>query len=298
MVELSPPTTIAVEFANNSIQCIRFGSRQSTDESLCSCLIFTHGAGGTLTSSVMVDFSCGFSSHLPLLYFQGNANLISRVKMFHAVIEHEGNSTSLGGRSMGARAAVMAATATTKQLVLVSYPLHTNKEVRDQILLEQKPTASVIFVSGDRDSMCDLERLNQVRQKMACRSWLVVIRNADHGMTVKPKRATEEVGKKTGEVVAAWLVDAPRDQTEGEIFWNAEDAEACWSGWSMNRIERGVPPVESCEGDEERMVAKSSKKKRQEQPRKDSKEHSAVDVRHDNEEPGSISSRTRKRKRF
>lgn len=40
----------------------------------------------------------------------------------------------------------------------------------------------VIFVSGDRNIMCDLERMEEVRAKMAYKSWQVVIFGADHGM--------------------------------------------------------------------------------------------------------------------
>ncbi|KAE8448611.1 hypothetical protein EG329_009036 [Mollisiaceae sp. DMI_Dod_QoI] len=80
---------------------------------------------------------------------------------------------ALGGRSMGARAAVMAAKERREEevrcLVLVSYPLHTgNGDVRDEILLEVEEGVKVLFVVGDRDAMCDLER-------MKARSWRVVV---------------------------------------------------------------------------------------------------------------------------
>ena len=83
---------------------------------------------------------------------------------------------------MGARAAVMAATTETTHLVLVSYPLHTDKEVRDQILLDLPESVKAIFVSGDHDNMCDLDRLEAVRSNMKRRTWRVVVQDADHGM--------------------------------------------------------------------------------------------------------------------
>jgi hypothetical protein len=138
---------------------------------------------------------------------------------------------------MGARAAVVAATAETEHLVLVSYPLQTAKEVRDQILLDLPAAVKVLFVSGDGDSMCELGALREVRAKMKCRSWLVTVRGADHGMNVKPKAATEAVGLMTGEVAARWVLGEKGKENsvgmgrEGSIFWSREDEVAVWSGW-------------------------------------------------------------------
>ena len=162
-------------------------------------------------------------------------NLKSRVKMFSEVIASNLNvhtPNCLGGRSMGARAAVMAVSESTTHLVLVSYPLHTAKETRDQVLLDLPAAIKVIFVSGDRDEMCDLERLEEVRRKMKCKTWRVVVENADHAMNVKPKAGTREVGEKTGSVVAMWLKSSDISPGEGKIVWDANEETAQWSGWS------------------------------------------------------------------
>ena len=158
-------------------------------------------------------------------------NLKSRVKMFGAVVSEFDNVTCLGGRSMGARAAVMAATELTTHLVLVSYPLHTDKEVRDQILLDIPPTVKVLFVSGDHDSMCDLGRLERVRDKMECETWAIVVRDADHGMNVKPKRGTKPIGESIGELVAQWLQECGGSKREGNVTWVDKEERVEWSGW-------------------------------------------------------------------
>lgn len=202
-----------------------------------AALVFTHGAGGTLQSDAIANFTHGFASHSPqssILCFQGNMNLKSRVNMFREVIASDLNVKSprcLGGRSMGARAAVMAATENTTHLVLVSYPLHTAKETRDQLLLDLPASIKVIFLSGDRDNMCDLERLEEVREKMICQTWRVVVQDADHGMNVKPKAGTQEVGRKIGDIAAMWLKASDISLREGRITWNADEAQ--WSGWSL-----------------------------------------------------------------
>lgn len=158
--------------------------------------------------------------------FQGNMNLAARVKGFHACIEHlkeseEGGTwgwggrgeVALGGRSMGARAAVIAASellsqsksksTAPKTLVLVSYPLKgPNNDIRDKILLDLPSAVNVLFVIGDRDSMCPLELLNDVRKKMKAKSWLVVVAGMDHGMHGKNERALVEL---SGKWAAEWV---------------------------------------------------------------------------------------------
>ncbi|KAI4228496.1 MAG: hypothetical protein L6R36_001609 [Xanthoria steineri] len=224
----------SIAFHPKPIPCILSNKSSSPNATpnttLQPLLIFTHGAGGTLTSPAIANFSAGFSRQLPILCFQGNSNLGSRTKMFSAVIEDQKTPTSLGGRSMGARAAVMAATEATKHFVLISYPLHTGDQLRDQILLDISPSVKVIFVSGDRDSMCDLTRLNVVRSKMRCQTWRIVIEGADHGMDMKPKKFTEAVGIKTGEVVAEWIKQSDHTRREGRIVCN-DDGQVEWTGW-------------------------------------------------------------------
>ena len=197
-------------------------------------LIFTHGAGGDLNVDAIRHFRLGFATQLPIVCFQGNMNLTSRVKMFNAVVEAQPDSSNLGGRSMGARAATMAITESTDHLVLVSYPLHTAKDLRDAILLALPPSIKVIFVIGDRDSMCDLHRLEQVREKMKCKTWRVVVQGADHGMHIKPRAGSADVVKKSGEVVAAWIMQSSEDKREGLISWDDQKGGAAWSGWCAN----------------------------------------------------------------
>lgn len=227
-----------VPYAKKAIRCVRSFQQEDDDVdsheaklrgSESSCLIFTHGAGGTLNSDGIADFSSGFATRLPLVCFQGNMNLKSRVKMFSEVMKNQDFESCLGGRSMGARAAVMAATLKTKLLVLESYPLHTDKETRDQILLDIDPSIEVLFAIGDKDSMCDLTRLDSVRKRMKCRTWLLVVQGADHGMKITPKAAISEVGRKTGEIAADWIETRDSERREGRVFW---DQEVKWVGWT------------------------------------------------------------------
>jgi predicted alpha/beta-hydrolase family hydrolase len=255
------PLDVAMEAKN--ILCNRTGEGPVR-------LIFTHGAGGTITSDAIARFSGGFSkiATSSIVCFQGNMNLKSRTKMFDAVHDnvirtysHE-TPIALGGRSMGARAAVLAAMEDTKCLILASYPLHTDKEFRDQILLDLPADNEVLFVSGDHDSMCDLDRLQEVRHKMRAKTWLIRVRDADHGMNVKPKKATMAVGEQCGILAAEWLHMREEGKTEREVWWAEENQgeDAVHSGtWQGVAEPKSRKNTEAKSSEEDRIARKKTR---------------------------------------
>ena len=134
---------------------------------------------------------------------------------------------------MGARAAVMAATelvaeregklSARMRLVLVSYPLQGPKDVRDQILLDLSKEVEVLFIVGDRDGMCPLDLLNDVRGQMKARSRLIVVRGADHGMNARPVSMRQELGEETGAAASRWMVGDI--DSEGETLFIGDEEE-------------------------------------------------------------------------
>ncbi|KAK0838794.1 hypothetical protein LTS02_017669 [Friedmanniomyces endolithicus] len=187
-------------------------------------IIWTHGAGGGLAAPAASEFADGFSGHSSIVSFQGSMSLPSRVKMFHSVIEHEDFDAALGGRSMGSRAAVMAAMqqdCKTKALVLVSFPLVGGKknDSREQILLDLPEDIDVLFISGDRDSMCDLEQLREVILRMTAKCWLVTVKGADHGMSWKPSGTVMAMRRKTGAIAAEWLEVRDAEKRYSSLSW-------------------------------------------------------------------------------
>ncbi|ETN38723.1 uncharacterized protein HMPREF1541_06761 [Cyphellophora europaea CBS 101466] len=239
--------TYEVPFDKKSITCERHGS-----ESGKPGLIFTHGAGGGISNPATKLFAEGSASRdTATVCFEGSMNLQSRVKAFHAVVEHEnGQSAALGGRSMGARAAVLAAKEhQTQALVLASYPLiGQNGDLRDQILLEADADKDILFISGDADNMCPIERLNRVRAKMKAHTWLAVVKGADHGMALKPKDAVEKMRIYTGRLAAQWLSKRDSASTECSLRWDAHQHEVVDGGWkapvtSTSVSSKRPPPV-------------------------------------------------------
>lgn len=216
-------TSFEIEQSLKAIPCIR-----SHDASTTPALIFTHGAGGGVSAPAVMNFAHGFAAISPIVCFQGVMNLPSRMKMFHAVVADQFGGVkevALGGRSMGSRAAVLAAQGSdmikVHALVLVSYPLKGGKgDVRDQILLDLNDDVDVLFISGDNDSMCDLAELTAVRQRMKAKTWMVTVESADHGMNLRPKRATEQIVKMTGRIAADWLIQRDETKTEYLLAWD------------------------------------------------------------------------------
>jgi len=226
--------TITHDLVKKPIECHQYAPT-SSPSSPSPILIFTHGAGGTLSADAVVNFCTGYSSSLPILVFQGSMNLKARTKGFHACIDELNSSQStaqkgakedttgsktllLGGRSMGARAAVIAASEhlaslddkeaeeLNLRLILVSYPLLGPKDdMRDQILLDLPKSVRILFISGDEDAMCPIDTLNETRDKLTAQSQLVVVTNANHGMHVVPASRTKRVGEETGRLAARWV---------------------------------------------------------------------------------------------
>lgn len=214
-------------------------SRDNTKNSSNPRLIFTHGAGGGIENPATKVFAEGYATEAPVTCFQGTMNLQSRVKSFEAVVDHvrerkEGEVIAVGGRSMGARAAVLTAHSHKEitKLVLVSYPLvGPQGDVRDKILLDLSEDKEVLFVIGSRDSMCELGRLNKVREKMKAKTILLVVDGADHGMglgsgtLVKGKdksKVVEHLRKLSGKMAAEWAIDSSKLK-DGEIIGAGSD---------------------------------------------------------------------------
>ncbi|KAK4616053.1 hypothetical protein CLAFUW4_10415 [Fulvia fulva] len=214
-------------------------------------LVFTHGAGGGIDSPACRDFARGFGQSSPIASFQGSMNLKNRVKAFHTVLEHERSKSdqidfALGGRSMGARAAVLATLELSSEeretpaaLVLISYPLMAGSqgekrepERREQILLDWPEGVDVLFMIGSEDKMCDLKMLRDLKKNMKARSWICVVRGADHGMTCRPKKAARGVRERTGEVAARWLRGREEEKKWCEISWDGEGELMTGGEWS------------------------------------------------------------------
>jgi predicted alpha/beta-hydrolase family hydrolase len=234
-----------IPFNDKQIVCERHPGTKSADGNVS--LIFTHGAGGGIENPATKDFVTGFASAASndVICFQGTMNPKHRTKTFHAVIENQGRATALGGRSMGARAAVITATECDEEnrpeaLILVSYPLgagakQTKKQLdgdaRKQILLDLPADIDVLFVIGSEDIQCSLRELGSARKEMKARSWLMEVKNGDHGMGLKPKAGMQPVRQRTGALAARWLKEHGDNEQYSTVSWDEEKSEVVCSDW-------------------------------------------------------------------
>ena len=100
-----------------------------------------------------------------------------------------GRKLVLGGRSMGGRVASLLVSEGlhADALVFLSYPLHPAgkpDKLRDAHLPAIR--CPMLFVQGDRDTLCDLALLRPVLKKLGKRAELSVFPGADHGMRKAP----------------------------------------------------------------------------------------------------------------
>jgi len=169
-------------------------------------LVLWHGAGGDVTERSMVAFAAAAANdgalvvrarfpyrvagkrapdRMPLLLASARESIDAAAALPNAA----GRKLALGGRSMGGRVASLLVSdgLPADGLVFLSYPLHPAgkpDKLRDAHLPAIR--CPMLFVQGDRDTLCDLALLRPVLKKLGKRAELSVFAGADHGMRKAP----------------------------------------------------------------------------------------------------------------
>jgi hypothetical protein len=98
--------------------------------------LFTHGRRGGIQTPSVVAFCKGFARTAPILLFEDSGDLTHRTMTFRSLSNLFPMATSLGGRSMGARAAARAQVwSAVKKLIFFTYPLNRGLQERYEELL-------------------------------------------------------------------------------------------------------------------------------------------------------------------
>lgn len=181
-------------------------------------LVLWHGAGGDIGERSLVAVANGATAasalvvrarfpyriagkrapdRMPLLLTSAREAVDAALARPNAA----GRKLALGGRSMGGRVASMlvADGLAADGLVFLSYPLHPAgkpDKLRDAHLPAIR--CPMLFVQGDRDTLCDLSLLRPVLARLGKRATLSVFAGADHGMRKAP---ADEIAR----VVVAFL---------------------------------------------------------------------------------------------
>jgi predicted alpha/beta-hydrolase family hydrolase len=98
---------------------------------------------------------------------------------------HDGPGVLIG-KSMGGRVGChLALEEEVTAVICLGYPLcgaGNPGKMRDAVLLES--TQPILFVQGTRDSLCPLDLLESIRQKMKAPNQLYVVEGGDHSLMV------------------------------------------------------------------------------------------------------------------
>ncbi|XP_030643141.1 testis-expressed protein 30 [Chanos chanos] len=162
------------------------------------------------------------SGFLCLRFTCKGLNLTYRVSAYRAVVEYlkalekfPVKNIFLGGRSMGARAAVALARQLCAEdeeavqgVLCVSFPLHppgqTHMYSQRSGDLQALSHVPVLFVSGTADNMCEQKLLEKVVAQIKTSSAVHWVEGASHGLTVTG-RNEELVLTEVNSVILAWI---------------------------------------------------------------------------------------------
>lgn len=129
----------------------------------------------------------------------------------------------LAGKSMGARVGCHVAAEdddvgrSIRAVVCFGYPLRGQSgKLRDEVLLALR--TPILFIQGTRDSLCPIELLEQVRQRMRARSVLEIVEGGDHSLQVTKTRLAQ--AKETQADVDERILRAVR------VFWEGVGGDA------------------------------------------------------------------------
>lgn len=169
-------------------------------------VLFTHGAGSQLDNPTLDAFSEGLAATHTVLCFEDRRNVPRRAATFKSLLDDFPSVTIFGGRSKGSVASVEASfDSNVKKLILLSFPLSSQKSGHPRrALMQLQEDAEVLFIGGDRDELCGLGDLAEIRKSMKARSWLIQIEGGDHGIKFE-KEKRRSVCELAGKIAGKWL---------------------------------------------------------------------------------------------
>jgi uncharacterized protein len=176
-------------------------------------VIVAHGAGNDMETPFLVVFSEGLATagyptlRFNFLYRERGRKAPDKYEtlaetwrsaaaFFRERLSQQIDSWVAAGKSMGGRVAsqmVADGLLVPNRLIILGYPLHPaghTEKVRDAHLY--RITVPMLFFSGTRDSLCDLERLRPVLGRIAAPWNLHVIEGGDHSFHVPKAAGTSE----------------------------------------------------------------------------------------------------------
>ncbi|MDA0744943.1 MAG: dienelactone hydrolase family protein [bacterium] len=190
-------------------------------------LVLGHGASSNMRHPFLTELSealagvgvATFRYQFPYMEAGGggrnsNAVLLETVRSAVAVAAEVAPELSLfaGGHSMSGRMTSMAAAeaplAKVRGIVFVAFPLHpSGKRGTDRAEHLKEVKVPMLFLSGTRDKLAELDLLEPVCKKLGRKAKLHLVDTADHGFKVlkRSRKSEEPVFKEMARVAAAWM---------------------------------------------------------------------------------------------
>jgi len=160
--------------------------------------VFAHGAGAPSTSAWMAGWrkrlaTLGAVIAFDYPYMRAKRKAPDRLPVLidaHRAVLAKARARAKGpvfliGKSMGGRVGChLALEEKVASVICLGYPLQSGATgaLRDEVLLALR--TPILFVQGDRDVLCPLDKLAAVRARMTAPSTLLVVEGGNHSLEV------------------------------------------------------------------------------------------------------------------
>ena len=191
--------------------------------------LFAHGAGARMTHKTMESNAQGLAERgiatlrYQFLYMEKGSKRPDAPKLAHAVVRAAAAEAVrlapdlplfAGGRSYGGRMTSQAQAETplpsVKGLAFLGFPLHpAGKPGIERAEHLARVAVPMLFVSGDRDALADLELLKPVVERLGERATLHLVHHADHSFKVAAKsgRTSADAEAEALDALTKWIAN-------------------------------------------------------------------------------------------
>ena len=190
--------------------------------------VFAHGAGAGMTHKSMVSNAEGLAARgiatlrYQFPYMEKGSKRVDSPRVAHAAVRAAVAEASrvapdlalfAGGRSFGGRMTSQAQAESplpgVRGLAFLGFPLHpAGKPGIERAAHLGQVHVPMLFVSGDRDALAELQLLRPVIAELGDRATLHVIRDADHSLKVRASsgRSSVEAEGEALDAMVEWMI--------------------------------------------------------------------------------------------
>ena len=215
--------TLRIPVGNESVSALL-----TRPEDARALYLFAHGAGAGMTHKAMESNARGFAERgiatlrYQFPYMEKGSKRVDPPRIAHAAVRAAAAEAArlapdlpmfAGGRSFGGRMTSQAQAESplpgVRGLAFLGFPLHpAGKPGVERAEHLARVHVPMLFVSGERDALAEMELLRPVVERLADRATLYVVAAADHSLKVPGKsgRTPAEAEAEALGAMAAWML--------------------------------------------------------------------------------------------